>query len=284
MTVRSIGESVEQRRARLFAKAMEGKRLAEPVAPPNIIMSQYGVASGRPTAIQAYGGVGKTYLGIDLAISVAAGDPLVWGISMYEGGARNVLYLDYELGEKLIKRRFLRLASGRGIDLAALWGDRLRVISHPLEYMVKGSEALWRDACEGVFVCIIDHYRSAAQLSTENDPSAAAALDMMNRISDATGTVFVVMFHENKPTEARRESRYAMRGHSSQFDACGCVLKLQPGESGNGEDVIFVEHTKSGFGKKGAVVQIKFVDEGDGETTWGLPNARHENRCRGSRS
>jgi len=67
-----------------------------------------------PTTIHGYGGTTKSYIGIDLLMSVAAGLPDWHGHQIY--GQKNSLMIDLELNEAEQKRRALKVAAGRGLS------------------------------------------------------------------------------------------------------------------------------------------------------------------------
>jgi hypothetical protein len=270
-------ERVGRLSALLLGNALEGAALARPVAPPNLLVPRYGIAQGRPTALVAYGGVGKTWLAMDLALAVASGSADCWGQTDLIGDTgwnkrsnvldrRTVLHLDFEMGAAFMAKRYQRMAVGRKIDLATL-GDRLKVVSFPKANLATaGIDVALARACAGTSLCIIDSFRAAAPGVDENSSDARKYLDLLTRASDATGTAFVVLFHEGKQAPGGdRPQKYVMRGTSALFDAAGSALAVQV----DGDDMI-VTQTKASLGRSGSTFRVRLVDEGDMHTDWWL--------------
>jgi hypothetical protein len=51
-------------------------------------------------------------------------------------------------------------------------------------------------------------------------------IDNLTRVSERTGTAFVIVHHAGKPKDGHADARTVPRGSSAIFDACGCVLVL----------------------------------------------------------
>ena len=123
----------------------------------------------RPLLVSGYGGAGKTWAVLELALLVAAGEKRFWGgVDLELSGP--VLHIDFEMGLQALKWRIQRLAYGRGIDLASL-GARLQVSSLPKLTLTdpRAEEVLLR-ACEGKALVVIDNNAAGSRGSTKTAP------------------------------------------------------------------------------------------------------------------
>ncbi|HET8932217.1 MAG TPA: AAA family ATPase [Polyangiales bacterium] len=201
----------------------------EPLPPMPWISRELMIAPGRPTLVAAYGATGKTLALQSLALSVASGQK-IWRRFDVRTPLR-VLHLDYEQGSRDTKSRYQRLALGHSIPESEL-GDRLKLSAIPRVYLTSdGAENALKQICNAADLVIIDSLRAAAPDLDENSSEMRAPLDLLTRISETTGTAFIVIHHAGKPSRDgnRGDQRLLPRGSSAIFDACGCVLTLEAG-------------------------------------------------------
>lgn len=178
--------------------------------------------------IAAYSYSGKTLAAMALAVAIAAGEK-VWGQWSVHEPAR-VMYLDFEQGGGATRRRFQALLKGMGIEPEAL-GDRLRLGALPTFRLTdQDAEPYLTAACAslGVDLCVIDTLRAATPGEEENDSRMSAWLEMLTRVSEKTGTTFLVIHHAGKKKQGfgPPDPREAPRGSSAVVGACGTVLVM----------------------------------------------------------
>lgn len=234
--------------------------LAAPLAPIKWLCRAFGLAPGRPVLFSGYGGAGKTFVSQQLMLCVAAGISRAWDqVAIQSHGA--VVHIDYEQTFDITRWRYQRLAEGMGIELAAL-GTNIALASLPPLYLTdpKAEDEL-RLACAGKALCLIDNLRSACPGVDENDSKIRLYLDILTRITQATGCLFVVIVHESKgaDTPEGRKGAQKVRGSSSIVDASMATVHF----SGNGHEVLTVAQGKSSMGSPGEPIYLKFVDVGD---------------------
>ena len=263
--IESVSEDGEGESPSPFAFDL-GPALAQPQPPVVWLCRPMNIVKGRPTILSGYAGSIKTWMALDMALSVAACKRTMWGGIEIQLRGR-VRHFDYENLGEVSARRYQRLAAGRGIDLAAL-GDRLGRVPLPRTHLKSdGAEEALAAACDGVSLAIIDSLRAACPGVEENDSSIREYLDMLLRVTSRTGTIFVVIHHEGKPPVqgSPRSRLQSMRGSSALADAIDCAIGVQ------GRDGIFsVEQTKSSWGKHGEPLSLKLVDEGEVDPSSGL--------------
>jgi hypothetical protein len=197
--------------------------LAEPLPDVPYLVPAIGLAPGPVALLAGYGFSGKTLAAQDMALAVATGGR-VWGV--YAARQGKVLHLDYEQGRHLTQVRYQRLARGRGIDLAAMPPDALRVACLPSVYVDRddGAAALAR-MMDGCALVIVDSLRAAAPSADENSSEIRRHLDALSRAADVTGATVVVIHHARKPSKEHADgAKFAIRGSSALFDACASVF------------------------------------------------------------
>ena len=210
------------------------------------------LCAGRPASFVGFSYSGKTVAAQSMALAIATGRK-VWG----EFSCRQsvVAHIDHEVGRRGTLRRYQRLAYGLGLAPDEV-ADRLRVLCLPkMRLSDDGAEQWYLRACDGVALCLVDSLRAATPGFDENDSRMREFVDRLLRVSDRTGTTFIVIHHAGKTVQGR-SSRESGRGSSAIFDASGTVLQLAPDKSDDPDVVIAkVEMTKAGAEASGAVLK-----------------------------
>ena len=211
------------------------------------------------TELIAFGGSAKTWMAVSMVVSIATGLPWLGRFDARKGRA---LFLDYENGDYEIRRRLQRVSRGMGLS-GPVEGLGVGVV--PRVYL--GSEAFLgaaERACEGVQVCVIDTLRAASPGQDENDSNIRAGLDDLRRVSEATGTAFLVLAHAKKQTKDKDlDPREAGRGSSAIFDAADSVIHVQ--FTGPNEPQV-VKQTKARLGRFFQPFEVR-VDDVDNDGT-----------------
>jgi len=221
------------------AGILDATAIFAPLPPVRWLCQALDLAPGAPALFAGYGYSGKTVAAQEFALAVATGTP-AWGRFPVRQG--RVLHIDYEQGSYLTRLRYQRLARARGVDPASLAG-RLEVEPLPAWYLDGGDayEQLVR-RCEGVDLVIVDSFRAACPRTDENSSDARVPLDVLGRISEATGAAPLALHHARKPTkDAQGGARMSVRGSGALYDACGTVLVFA-GEKGK---AVTVSHEKA---------------------------------------
>lgn len=193
-----------------------------PLPPMVYLVEALDLCAGAPGLWAGGGYSAKTVAAQSAAVAIATGQS-VWGSFAARQG--RVLHLDYEQGERLTRERYQRIAAAMLVTPHDI-GDRLALVSMPTVYLDQlTAEPRLMDLLRGFDVAFIDSLRAACPNLEENDSGARVVLDMLNRVSNATGCVVIVIHHARKPSkEAPGGSRASIRGSGAIFDACGSVL------------------------------------------------------------
>jgi hypothetical protein len=202
-----------------------GAAIFSPLPPVAWVCKGLALGPGRPHTLVGFGYSGKTVAAQALALAVASGGH-AWGRFPTRQGV--VVHLDHEVGKRGTIRRYQRLAFALGIAPHHL-EDRLRILPLPrVKLSDPGAEQWLTRTCTGVALCIIDSLRACIGGDIdENDSAVRSYLDILLRVSDATGCTFVVLHHAGKGRQDG-DQREAGRGSSAIYDASGTVLKLDP--------------------------------------------------------
>jgi hypothetical protein len=202
-----------------------------PLPPVPWVVEALEIAPGAPTLVAGYGYSGKTIAMQSLAIAVASGG-LVWGRFTCRQG--RVVHVDHEQGRRLTIDRYQRLFRATNADLEP---NALNLVVMPSTYIdTPAAEDLYKRELDGHALALVDSFRAAAPSTEENDSNARKSLDMLSRVSDATGCAIAVIHHARKESPgfpgAPSSGKMMVRGSSAIFDACQSVISLsaQKGE------------------------------------------------------
>jgi len=237
--VARLGDRIDAEASGPRIETIDAANLADELPPIPWLVQSLAIAPGRPTLIAGYGFSAKSLVAQALGLAVASGTRLFGLMSVRAG---RVLHLDYEQGRRLTAERYQRLARAAGVRLAEL-GDRLRVSVYPTLALddAKAEEALVR-LVEGHALVIVDSLTCAIPGLDENGREIAVPLYMLGRVSERTGTCFVVIHHARKPSkDAPGGAAMAIRGSSAIFGAVDSAFVFA---AAKGEPVR-VEHVRS---------------------------------------
>ena len=201
-----------------------GAQLAAPLGAVDYLVPEIGLVAGAgaPHMLAGFGFTAKTIAAQSAGLSLAAGRA-AWGA--FRTAPRRVIHVDLEQGDRLTRRRYQRLALAEGIDLAAL-GDRLALSVMPEGLtLTEGCADRWRALMSGRDLLLVDSLRAATGGQDENSSDIRAGLDMLGKLSEATGCRALVIHHARKPSaDDSGDARFAIRGSGAIFDACDGVF------------------------------------------------------------
>jgi hypothetical protein len=248
-------------------RTLSGADLFKALPPTNWLVEGLELAPGAPALWAGFGFTGKSFAAQSLAVAVASGGR-AFGEQGFLCRQGRVLHLDFEQGEHLTLARYQKLFRGRNLtpdDIA----DRLEVSPLPaLSLAAPGSEQWLTQRCSGFALCLIDSFRASCPEVDENSSEARRPLDMLNRVSEATGCTFVVIHHARKPNaDGSRPggAKMTIRGSSGLFDACASVLVFEAGkEKGEPATVKYEKARISGQLRDDFAFKVQDVEDGYG--------------------
>lgn len=199
----------------------------EPEEPIEWVWTErHQVAPGRPNILAAYGGLGKTWQVLAMALSVSTGIEYLGAAPAKTGRA---IVLSYETGRRRLKRRLRRLVRGYGIG-----GDFSKLefcAQEDLDVYLNSdeSEEEITKLCQGVTLLVVDALLQGSPGLRENDAEISKPLHMLGRVSARTGCAIVVIHHERKSNDETSGSPRgeSLRGHSSLHGACDAIWGMR---------------------------------------------------------
>lgn len=219
------------------------------------------IRRGSLTEIVAYGSSGKTWVTVDMALSVAAGMPWLEKFPTKQGLAS---YLDYENGSYEMRRRIQARAGAlslttpiNGIDVACMPEAYMSDPTFPARLVALAKQ---RD------LIIVDTLKAADPGTDENDSRIRLGLDTMRRVGETTGCAFVTLVHSKKTSGSPTtiDAREAGRGSSAIFDAADAVFHIQYREG----EPLRVTQTKARLGRTVAPFIVRIEDTATGTRVW----------------
>lgn len=212
---------------------------------------------GSLSLLSAYGSSGKTWLAVELMLSVATGGRWLGRFPAKRGTAT---LLDWESGSYELRRRIQRNAIAsklatpvQGIDFASM----------PSSYLngADFEERVTRLARERSLV-VLDSLRAACPGVDENDSSMREPLDVLHRVGERTGCAFLVIVHAKKVTGTATnvDPRETLRGSSAIFDAADSVFTVTVRK----ELPLRIDQVKARQGRAVDPFEVTIEDRGEG--------------------
>lgn len=189
-----------------------------------------GLLPGGLGLLVASGGTGKSFLALDIAISLSTGCAVADGLFPASAPGR-VVYLAGEESDRLLAERLrgtLDLASRNKLDpknliLLPLAGEDCRLVSQgaPTDLL---SEL--KERAQGSRLIIVDPIRRFHD-GDENDSSAMTRLVVvLETLAKHTGAAVLALHHTNRASASDGGSQHASRGSTALVDGARWQLNL----------------------------------------------------------
>jgi AAA domain len=214
------------------------------------------IARGARVLIYAEPGVGKTWLALDLALSLAAGRKWIGQFAV--PSSRSVLYLDEEMGQRPLERRIFRLGAGAEITDTVPF----RALSHPgLMFTQANVSVLVSAFATERFdpqVVIVDSLRRVL-VGSENEAEAVAAFwRTTTRLYKAR--TLIIIHHMKKPNpHGANDSRYRASGSTDLLAVPDVAFAITRAQG----DAMLVECVKNRHGVEPEPFLVSLCDETD---------------------
>lgn len=196
----------------------EDIRLATKPPPVHWLCRDLGIAPGRPTVVGGFAGGGKSPFAQALAISVATGRPFL-GMPVRQ---ERVAWCAFEAAQ-VAHVNLQRLARGAGVDPSAIaidaWPFRGKLNDRGTM-----AELRRRVRASGHGLVVIDSYTSGLRDVEHNSSAFGDALRQLEKLSDETGAVVLVLMHTAKKAEATGSRDIA--GHFSAIASAQAAVSL----------------------------------------------------------
>lgn len=180
------------------------------------------VAPGRPAVFAGEGGTAKSMLAAHFANCVGTGRRF---LKRYEVLSGPVLWVDYEQGRSLTKKRQQRFARAEGWRLED-FNDRLGYLYKP--FFLDSTKRLDRlcKLIDEFRLVVVDSARRSAPALKENDAEASIPFDLAAEASEKTGVSFLLIDHASTKRDPDGSRKATQRGHSTKLDGCGVLYAL----------------------------------------------------------
>lgn len=224
-----------------------------PLAPIPWVCDAINFAPGAPTVLAGYGGVGKSMFAQAFAVCVATGRSFMTTKMVQRSGL--VLHFDWEQGKRETRSRYQRLACQlfkNEKDISGMLRGKLKIMSPPPMYLNQQvAEDALKYKCNGATMALVDSLRAACPGVDENDSQMREPLDMLLRVSDATGCAFMVIHHARKTASSNRGgANENMRGTSAINDAAQNVIMCEAVNEDDDGGAFLVSNAKTRIGAK----------------------------------
>lgn len=222
------------------------------------------LASGDIAVVAAEGGMGKSFLSMELALSLATGTPFLGHLPVL-GGPSRVLVIDEENAPRLARHRLRQLIRGRGLET-----------SRPLEmeYLCQNAFNFDDRASKAVMLEEIETYRPAWVIldamirfhhGDENSNSEMAAF--FNRhlkpLRGAYDCGFVVLHHMSKPQDGK-ELIHRVRGAAEVVNMADQAWSMT-GDRHSADRLLQIEKSRWRGGALPAALSLSYQETPDGE-------------------
>lgn len=242
-----------------------GEWKGEPEPVPWVVKRLH-LAPGRPLGLIGYAGVGKTLLAADLALAVA-GRPehaSCWGgVKVDRQGP--AVHIDLEVGERLLRTRYHKLAVGRWSHISE-WAGRLAFTCFPPWSLARAeAEELLCQTLDGKVLAVIDSLVMSTPGIDENSSRISDYLGVLPRVSERTGCSIVLLHHAGRPpADGPRALEQEGRGSTGIEGIWGSKWVVRPVEDIR---ALFVGHGKTQYeGRQdGILTRIDPVGNPDAE-------------------
>jgi len=230
--------------------------------PLDFIVKGIGMTWGKPTAIVAYAGMGKSPFATWLALAVATGAPFLGHMTKK---VKAILILAE--GARLARLRLRRMARASGhvqlrdiLDVTKLNNPLGPAALAQLEHVI---------IARGIGFVVIDTYGSAVDGAADHNAAEfSIPAKALEKISERTRATIVLLLHQKKGTETGLQS---IAGHNSIAGAVQEAWTLTPDGEGGTHTLTFSRT----LGNIPEPITFSFVDVSDpqgvgGDEKWGL--------------
>lgn len=245
-----------------FSAMMDGPTEIEWLVDGIVPRTTTGIVAGEP-------GIGKTWIVMDLVLTIASGVP--W-LDLYATKPCKVLVVDEENAHVLVRQRYQSLVwkyepYGLLENIHFLVGESIDItpLEHPRTGMQPSSDfnKLYYTIGENNYDLVVFDSLTRMHHADENDSSRMSAVfSYIKRLMDDLGVSCIFTHHFNK---ARGHSNNRLRGSSDILAFPDYVLRVENdrGHTGINESGVMIEHGKSRWGENVGKLYVK-LEEGEG--------------------
>lgn len=199
-----------------------------------------GLRAGQVALVTAPGGTGKSYLLLEIAMSVASGTTLLPGLEAKTAGKVCLLNFeddsfDIQQRGNAILRNFKNLnPSEENLYVASMSGQTLSLLNSRGE--INEEDVSWlKEQCKDMRLVVLDPL-SHLHTADENSASQMSKLvQVLKGIGQETGTGIIIAHHTSKASalNGQADLQQSARGSSALVDASRVVMTLHKPKEGD---------------------------------------------------
>lgn len=199
-----------------------------------------GLRAGQVALVTAPGGTGKSYLLLEIAMSVASGTTLLSGLEAKTAGKVCLLNFEddsFDIRQRgnAILRHFMDLdPSPENLYVASMSGQTLSLLNSRGE--INEEDVSWlKEQCKDMRLVVLDPL-SHLHTADENSASQMSKLiQVLKGIGQETGTGIIIAHHTSKASalNGQADLQQSARGSSALVDASRIVMTLHKPKEGD---------------------------------------------------
>ena len=205
---------------------------AAPIEKPDWVIP--GLKVGQVGLMTAPGGTGKSYLLLQIAMSVASGQTMIPGLDV--SGAAKACLLNYEddafdireRGNAVLRCFGVESLLGDNIFVASMSGTTLNLVNSSGE-IVDDSVNWLKEQCSGKKLLILDPLSHVHSADENSAASMSTLIQVLKGIAQECGTAILIAHHTAKAATLNGQGhlQQSARGSSALVDASRLVMALQ---------------------------------------------------------
>lgn len=212
-----------------FALVQDAADIMGEVLPPTVQIVEGIIAEQSKLVIGSGSKSFKTWLTMDMALSIAHGVPFLERVTT----RRRVLYVNLELKPVTFKRRLQDIAKAKGLEV-----DREWFIHLPLRGRMRGITV---DALVGRIIRFAQHFKAGAvvadpvyKMNVEGEENSSLDqtlfFNQLDRITTEAGCTLILNDHFSKGNQSEKEPLDAIRGSSAKAGDVDAAMVLRKHE------------------------------------------------------
>lgn len=210
--------------------------------------------------LSGIGGIGKSFIFMEIALSLASGTPLFGQFTPRR--KYKILYLDHEMSSNITFTRFQRMIHGRGMSMDTLGGSLLIRGDSQFNFSKQKTVLqLYRLIKEqNIDFVMLDSLSKSHSKDGNSEETATAIFEIVHTLRSETGCGFMVIHHWTKPGDPTMPKAEGdrLRGTSAWRDNCDSHIAIVAKKG-----VMKLKHDKSRHAQEHPDILLKLEDDED---------------------
>lgn len=208
---------------------------------------QHIIPEGGVTILSAAPGSFKTWIMLEMALSVAEGRKL---FDTYECSQTGVLFVDEESGPRMLQERFIQLGSTLGLSVHYTSRQNTKVTQEFVNQLVETCEE------NGIGLVMFDSLVRLHSGDENTSKDMAGLFELFRQMAD-NGLSVLIAHHNRKAIVGSFNPAGDMRGSSDILASVDCHMALS---RQNGGDYVTIQQTKNRYMRELRPFKLRFTD------------------------